>query len=66
MPTYDYKCTSCNTEHQFVHKMTDDFITQCPSCKEETLRRHITVAHFTFKGEGWASKEIRSNSLAKS
>ena len=63
---YSYKCTNCNTELVISHSMKEDFKTYCPECKTESLKRHITtVPCVTFKGEGWASKEIRANSLAK-
>lgn len=62
---YDYKCTSCKTESIIEHSMTEDARTLCTDCGKETLVRVIGVAPIAFKGEGWTSKEMRSNSMAR-
>ena len=53
MPTYEYRCTSC--EHEFVtrQKMTDEPLTVCPHCEKETLKKIINPTGFILKGEGW-------------
>lgn len=62
---YLYYCSSCNSEYYINHSMKEPFRTVCLECSEPTLKRKIEVANFSFKGEGWASKEIRANSMAK-
>ena len=44
MPTYEYACSSCDTTHDIVQKMTDLTLTECPACGEPTLRCPSTVA----------------------
>ena len=39
MPTYEYACSSCDTTHDIVQKMTDPTLTECPACGEPTLRK---------------------------
>ena len=60
---YDYICSSCVTSQIIEHSMKDVTLTVCPLCKELTLSRVISVVPFSFKGSGWASKDIRANSL---
>jgi putative FmdB family regulatory protein len=38
MPTYNYRCSGCNEEYVFTHKMTDEAVKKCPNCKGETLK----------------------------
>jgi len=66
MATYNYKCKSCSHTVTVQHSMLEDFRTTCPSCKSESLNVVIGVANFTLKGEGWASKDIRLSSMARS
>jgi putative FmdB family regulatory protein len=63
MPTYDYVCKSC--EHRFEHfqTMTSDTLTQCPECKEESLKRLIgTGAALIFKGSGFYCTDYKKPS----
>ena len=55
MPTYTYKCTrvGCLKDFEFKQKMADDPITECPACKNTTLRRVISTTSFQLKGGGW-------------
>ena len=39
MPTYEYACSSCDTTHDIVQKMTDPTLTECPVCGEPALRK---------------------------
>lgn len=54
MPTYTYKCRNMACEHIFeeVQRITDDPLTECPKCGEETTRI-IVASNFTLKGEKW-------------
>lgn len=62
---YLYYCSSCQKEYYINHSMKEDFKTVCIECSEPTLKRKIEPAALSFKGEGWASKEIRANSMAR-
>ena len=57
---YKYRCSSCEEEYYIEHSMKEDSKTTCIRCSHESLSKVIEVAHFHFKGEGWASKEIRA------
>lgn len=65
MPTYTYKCKSC--EYQFDHRqsMADDPLTVCPNCGEPQLRKVINSAGIVFKGSGFYVTDNRNGSKSK-
>ncbi|HMQ38860.1 MAG TPA: zinc ribbon domain-containing protein, partial [Micropruina sp.] len=52
MPTYQYRCLDCSSEHEVVQKFTDDPLTQCPTC-EGTVRKVFSAVGVVFKGSGF-------------
>ncbi len=65
MPTYQYRCLKCEHEFEFVQKMTDSPLTQCPSCKGKVKRLIGTGAGIIFKGSGFYSTDYRSDDYKK-
>lgn len=58
MPTYTYKCTSCQETITVVHSIFEEPRTVCPKCGEKTLVRQIVSAPtVVYKGNGWAGKD---------
>ncbi len=54
MPTYDYKCSNCGYAYELFQSMKDDPVTECPQCREQTLKRLIGAgAGLVFKGSGF-------------
>jgi len=54
MTTYEYICTECEHEWEEQQKMSDDPVTICPECEEETAKRLISGGlGFVLKGQGW-------------
>jgi putative FmdB family regulatory protein len=53
MPIYEYYCENCNEEIEVIQKFSDDPMTQCPSCSENTLKKKTSMAAFHLKGGGW-------------
>lgn len=52
MPTYEYLCKSCATRFEVWQHMTDDPLTECPTC-HGTIRRVLYPAGIVFKGSGF-------------
>lgn len=52
MPNYDYKCKSCDHSLTIFQKITEDKITQCPECLENSLQRLIGGGNATLRFEG--------------
>ena len=66
MPTYDYKCSSCNHVFEFFQSMTDDPLTVCPECGGEVKRMIGGGSGLIFKGSGfYANDSKKSGSPAK-
>lgn len=59
MPTYQYRCTSCDAELEAVQKFTDDPLTDCPEC-DGTLRKVYNAVGVVFKGSGFYATDNRS------
>ena len=66
MPTYEYACSSCDTTHDIVQKMTDPTLTECPVCGEPTLRKVFNGVGVVFKGSGFYRNDSRGTGDKKS
>ena len=61
MPTYQYKCKSCENRFETVQKITDAPLTDCPECNG-TIQRVLFPAGVVFKGSGWYVTDYRNTS----
>ncbi len=61
MPTYEYRCVSC--EHQFerFQRMSDDPVKECEKCGEPVKRLLFPVA-IQFKGSGFYTTDYAKKS----
>ena len=64
MPSYDYKCSSCGFQQEYIHSIKNSPEYMCPECKhpmERIISRNTTG--FIFKGGtetiNWKEKRIR-------
>ena len=60
MPIYEYRCNSCGHELEKLQRISDDPLTDCPSCEEPGLRRLISPAGFRLKGSGWYETDFKT------
>jgi len=60
MPTYEYRCKSCEHGFDIVQAFSDDALTECPSCGEPTLKKVFGNVGITFKGSGFYKTDSRS------
>ena len=61
MPIYAYRCASCGFEQDVLQKMSEDPLTDCPSCGKSTLAKQVTAAGFQLKGSGWYVTDFRDS-----
>jgi putative FmdB family regulatory protein len=59
MPTYVYRCDSCDHTFELFQKMSDDPIDICPECGAR-VRRVIHPVGIVFKGSGWYINDSKS------
>lgn len=60
MPIYEYRCKSCGHELEKLQRMSEDPLTDCPSCGEAALQRLISAAGFRLKGSGWYETDFKT------
>jgi putative FmdB family regulatory protein len=54
MPTYCYRCSSCNHEYEIMQKISEVAISECPKCHKETSKRVPSKGiSLQFKGSGF-------------
>jgi putative FmdB family regulatory protein len=59
MPIYAYKCGSCGHAKDVLQKISDDPLTQCPACGQDTFGKQLTAAGFQLKGSGWYATDFK-------
>ena len=64
MPIYEYRCATCGYQKEYLQKVSDPKLTQCPECGKPTFDKMLSAAGFQLKGSGWYATDFR-NSGAK-
>ncbi len=60
MPIYEYRCTSCGFQKEYLKKISDPVMTVCPECDKETFSKMLTAAGFQLKGSGWYATDFKN------
>ena len=58
MPTYAYRCNTCDHRFEQFQKFSEDPLTECPACQEK-IQRVIQPIGVVFKGSGWYINDSR-------
>jgi putative FmdB family regulatory protein len=66
MPTYEYACSSCDSEFEELQKISDPPLDTCPKCNAKTVSRLISGGSFILKGGGWYADLYSSSGGSKS
>jgi putative FmdB family regulatory protein len=54
MPIYEYGCEACGHTFERLQKVSDQPISDCPSCEAEgTVKKLVSRTSFVLKGGGW-------------
>ena len=64
MPIYEYRCSACGFQKEFLQRINDAPHTKCPECGKSALQKLVTAAGFQLKGTGWYATDFK-NSGAK-
>jgi putative FmdB family regulatory protein len=62
MPIYEYRCSSCGHQQEFLQKLSDPPQTRCTKCGQETFAKMVTAAGFQLKGSGWYATDFKGGS----
>jgi len=61
MPIYEYRCSSCGFQKEYLRKVSDPLMTDCPECGKQTFSKMLTAAGFHLKGSGWYATDFRNS-----
>jgi putative FmdB family regulatory protein len=53
MPIYEYRCEACGFQKEFLQRISDAPLKDCPECGKASLAKMVTAAGFQLKGSGW-------------
>lgn len=60
MPIYEYRCESCGHQEEFLQKVSEPPLTECPACRKATFNKLLSAAGFQLKGSGWYVTDFRN------
>ena len=61
MPIYEYRCSSCGFQKEYLQKIADPVMTVCPECSKETFSKMLSAAGFQLKGSGWYATDFKNS-----
>jgi putative FmdB family regulatory protein len=66
MPIYEYRCSACGYQNDYLQKLSEPPLTDCPECGKSTFSKQVTAAGFQLKGTGWYATDFKNNGTSKS
>ena len=61
MPIYEYCCGACGFQKEYLQRMSDAPLTECPECGKRAFNKLVTAAGFQLKGTGWYATDFKNN-----
>ena len=65
MPIYEYRCEACGHQEEFLQKVSEPPLTECPACRKPTFSKMLSAAGFQLKGSGWYATDFKSKKPAE-
>ena len=59
MPIYEYRCAECGHQEEFLQKVSEPPLEQCPACRKATFKKLLSAAGFQLKGSGWYATDFK-------
>ena len=66
MPIYEYQCSACGHQLEAMQKMSEEPLTECPTCHKPALTKLVSAAGFQLKGTGWYATDFRNKGKPES
>lgn len=60
MPIYEYRCTECGAQKEYLQKLGDPAPAACPACSKPAMEKMLTAAGFQLKGSGWYASDFKN------
>jgi putative FmdB family regulatory protein len=61
MPIYEYRCSDCGFQSEYLQRMNDAPLTDCPQCGKRSFNKLVSAAGFQLKGTGWYVTDFKNN-----
>jgi putative FmdB family regulatory protein len=61
MPIYEYRCSECGFQDEYLQKISEPPLSVCPSCGKATFKKLLSAAGFQLKGSGWYATDFRNS-----
>jgi len=65
MPIYEYQCASCGHHLEVLQKISEEPLSDCPSCGQPGLQKLVSAAGFRLKGSGWYATDFKGGGKKK-
>ena len=65
MPIYEYRCGVCGFQKEFLLRISDAPLKDCPECGKPSFAKMVTAAGFQLKGSGWYATDFKNKGGAK-
>ena len=62
MPIYEYRCDACGHQEEFLQRVSEPPLTECPVCRKPTFNKLLSAAGFQLKGSGWYATDFKNKS----
>lgn len=60
MPIYEYRCAECGHQDEFLQKVSEPVLTECPACGKPSFQKLLSAAGFQLKGSGWYATDFKT------
>ena len=60
MPIYEYRCSACGHQEEFLQRVSEPPLTECPVCRKPTFQKLLSAAGFQLKGSGWYATDFKN------
>jgi putative FmdB family regulatory protein len=61
MPIYEYRCGECGFQKEYMQRMNDAPLTDCPECGKRSFKKLMSAAGFQLKGTGWYATDFKNS-----
>ena len=61
MPIYEYRCSDCGFQDEYLQKVSEAPLTVCPSCGKAGFAKMLSAAGFQLKGSGWYATDFKGS-----
>jgi putative FmdB family regulatory protein len=61
MPIYEYRCSDCGFQDEYLRKVSEPPLTVCPKCGKASFHKLVSAAGFQLKGSGWYATDFKSS-----